>query len=68
MDWVDRPKNYKGFVMRKFAISQSFFVILKIMGKTNSNHFPVDDQGFEYSTLYFAESLYTCTCATPTFI
>ena len=45
-----------------------FLVIWKIIEKTNSNHYPVDDQEFKYSTLYFADSLYTCTGATPTFI
>ena len=38
-----------------------FFSYLENCRKTNSNHFPVDDQEFEYSTLYIADSLYTCT-------
>ena len=60
--------NISSGVMRKFAVSQSFLSYLENYRKTNSNHFPVDDQEFKYSTLYFADSLYTCTCATPTFI
>ena len=41
-------------VMRKFAVSQSFLSYLENCRKTNSNHFPVDDQEFTYSTLYIA--------------
>ena len=54
--------------MRKFAVSQSFLSYLENYRKTNSNRFPVDDQEFTYSTFYIADSLYTCMCATPTFI
>ena len=55
-------------VMRKFAVLQSFLCYLENYKNTNSNLFPVDDQEFKYSTLYIANSLYTCKCATPTFI
>ena len=56
-------------VMRKFAVSRSFLCYLEnIEKKTNSNLFPVYDQEFKHCTLYFADSLYTCTSATPTFI
>ena len=45
-----------------------FFIIWKSFEKTNSSRFSADDQEFKCSTLYIADSLYTCTCATPTFI
>ena len=56
------------FVMRKFAVAQYFFIIWKSLKKTNSSLFSGDGQEFKCSTLYIADSLYTCTSATPTFI
>ena len=53
--------------MRKFAVAQSFLYYLeKFKKKTNSSLFSGDGQEFKCSTLYISDSLYTCTCATPT--
>ena len=59
----------KTAVMRKFAVAQSFLYYLeKFLRKTNISLFSVDGQEFKWSTLYFADSWYTCTCPTLIFI
>ena len=67
--WMTSNLFYLSLLWENSPLHSHFFIIWKSFEKTNSSvFFDWQLETLSYcSTLYLADPLYTCTCATPTF-